>query len=192
MAVHLSVESVASLPALRLRPWRDGDLGELLAAHRDPEVRRWTTNPLDDEAAAARWLEAQQEGWEAGSRYSFAVVAEGGTGDRGRLVGGAGVKEVEPEKVSAEVGYWVAAAYRGQGVASRALEAVSQWALDVPDGLELDRLDLLHSVENEPSCAVAEKTGYALMSLLDPLPPQFPAPSGGHLHARASAFAVTG
>lgn len=190
MAVNLTVEPAdtsQTLPTLRLRPWQPQDLTELLAAYSDPETRRWDSDPFDDETGAARWIDVRRAEWGAGSRFSFAIVtdatgATGANGGAGYLVGGIGIKGVEPEKFTAEVGYWVNAAHRGQGVASRALEAVSQWALDLPDGLGLERLDLLHSVDNPPSCAVAEKAGYPLQSVLPPLLPQFPAK--GHLHAR--------
>lgn len=190
MAVNLAVGPTDNSPStqpLRLRPWQPSDLAALLEAHRDPEFRRWATTVLDDEQAAGRWLEDQREQWAAGTRYSFVIVTAGaGAGEGGEpggaVVGGIGVTEVEREDGSAEVGYWVGLAHRRQGIASRALEAVSQWALDLPDGPGLDRLDLLHSVENERSCAVAHRAGYALQRVLPPLPPQFP--DKGHLHAR--------
>lgn len=47
-------------------------------------------------------------------------------------MGGVVLKEVSPGKASAEVGYWTADSARGQGVAPRALEAVTAWSLDAP------------------------------------------------------------
>jgi RimJ/RimL family protein N-acetyltransferase len=84
----------------------------------------------------------------------------------------------------AEAGYWTAAQSRGRGIATRALEVTSQWALRTQDLVRLTRLDLLHAENNPASCRVAEKCGYALHDLLPPAPPAFPA--SGHRHVRTS------
>jgi RimJ/RimL family protein N-acetyltransferase len=77
-----------------------------------------------------------------------------------------------------EVGYWTAAQARGLGVATRAVDALSAWAFSA---YGLDRIELLHQVDNVASCRVAEKTGYALRETL-PATPSFPL--DGHLHIR--------
>lgn len=60
--------------SLVLRPWLPGDLPALLDAYRDPAIRAGSRAPVEDEAAAERWLRAQEEGRESGLRHSFAVV----------------------------------------------------------------------------------------------------------------------
>lgn len=47
MTVVLPVPETESAVALRLRPWRATDLPALLAAHRDPALRRWLATSLD-------------------------------------------------------------------------------------------------------------------------------------------------
>lgn len=173
MIVTLSVEPTPSAPELTLRPWRPDDVPALVAAHRDPLMRRWLATHLADEAAARRWVAAQEEGRADGSRYSFAMVADG------RVVGHIAVKR---EGGAAAVGYWTAAEARGRGVASRALDAVSRWALRT---LPLERIELFHGVGNDGSCRVAHKCGYALRSVLAPRPPAHP--REGHLHVRERA-----
>jgi RimJ/RimL family protein N-acetyltransferase len=83
---------------------------------------------------------------------------------------------------SGEVGYWVASAARGRGIAPRALSAVCAWAFTDPGGRPFERLDLIHTVGNEASCRVADKAGFAFAAMLPPLPPGFP--DDGHLHVR--------
>ncbi|MFB6874941.1 GNAT family N-acetyltransferase [Streptomyces sp. NPDC056323] len=61
---------------------------------------------------------------------------------------------------STEVGYGTAAHARGRGVAPRALEALTSWAFDIFAVEGLERLGLLHQVDNLTSCRVVEKTGY--------------------------------
>ncbi|MGP3979566.1 GNAT family N-acetyltransferase [Streptomyces sp. KR80] len=187
MVVSLSVEATASAPALRLRPWRVEDAEALVAAHRDPLLRRWLTTCLDSEAAARRWVGDQREGWATGTRLSFAVLACGsGESDVGRPVGNVVIKEgAGPTRGSAEMGYWTSAEVRGRGIAPRALEAVSRWALGSQGVMPVARLALLHSSGNHASCRVAEKCQYVFRSVLPAEPPNFP--TEGHLHVRMSA-----
>ncbi|OJF15490.1 GNAT family N-acetyltransferase [Couchioplanes caeruleus] len=154
---------------LTLRPWRDSDAAALIAVATDPELRRWTSLRVSDEATAAAWLRIQHHGWETGTRYAFAVL------DDRRLLGHAVLKQP-----GAEVGYWTAAAARGQGVASRALKILTGWAFaEFP---ELPRLRLLHQVGNAGSCRVALKTGYAYEQTYAA---EHPFPYEGHLHLRS-------
>ncbi len=84
------------------------------------------------------------------------------------------LKEVTSGKPAAEVGYWTAAQARGRGVASRALEALTRWAFDTFEGDGLERLELLHQVDNLASCRVAQKSRYDFDTVLPAAPPSFP------------------
>lgn len=162
---------------LLLRPWRPDDLPALVAAHRDPALRRWLAHSLADEAEARQWLAAQAAGWDSATRFSFAVVLdENDHAPVGHVVVKVGTAGV------AEVGYWTAPQVRGRGIAVRALETVSRWALGTQDLAPLTRLDLLHAKDNQASCRVAEKSGFVLHDLLPDAPPTYP--GGGHRHVR--------
>jgi RimJ/RimL family protein N-acetyltransferase len=178
MRITLDVEPTVTAPALHLRPWIDGDVEALVAAYKDPEMRRWLPTWFDDEAGARRWLAVQEEGWNTGARLSFAIVEEG------RVVGHFVIKRggIDPAVPAAEPGYWTLAEARGRGIASRSLESVSQWLSGPQDVMPVQRLELIHSVGNDASCRVAEKCGYLLDSILPPHPPF---PDDGHLHIRA-------
>nr|WP_051854700.1 GNAT family N-acetyltransferase [Streptomyces sp. NRRL B-1347] len=178
----MEVDATESHPALLLRPWRMSDAAGLVALYRDEALRRWTLSAIDDEAGAARWVEAEQRGWEAGDRYGFAVVEPRTDGGDGQLLGNVVLKGVGPDTPSAEVGYWSAAHARGRGVAPRALEALTDWAFTTFAGEGLTRLELLHQVDNEASCRVARKCRYELVDVLPAAPPAFPL--DGHLHVR--------
>ncbi|MEV3931629.1 GNAT family N-acetyltransferase [Streptomyces sp. NPDC049944] len=164
---------------LLLRPWRTDDIPALLAAYDDPAMRQWVRVPVSDVADAERWMAVQRDGWARGNRFSFAVTD---TTRGGELVGNLALKRPVPGAESAEAGYWTAAAARGRGVASRALGALTDWAFGTfaTDGLR--RLELLHQVDNEASCRVAEKAGYPLAEVVPALPPQYPL--DGHRHSR--------
>ncbi|MEO6762807.1 MAG: GNAT family N-acetyltransferase [Umezawaea sp.] len=177
MTITLSVPKTESAVALQLRPWRLDDLPALLTAHRDPALRRWLTTSLADKTDARQWLDAQAAGWASTTRFSFAVVAD--ENDNPPI--GHVVLKVATAGI-AEVGYWTAAAVRGQSIATRALDTASRWALGTQNLVQLTRLDLLHANGNRASCRVAEKCGYPLHDLLPAAPPAFP--DTGHRHVR--------
>lgn len=188
-AVHLHAPATPKASALLLRPWQPADAAELAVLHRDEALRRWIGSVVDDEEEAVRWVREQRRGWREGDRFAFAVVAEreedGHEGEPavgGPLVGHVVLKRPAAGGASAEVGYWTAGHARGRGVAPRALDALSSWALAAfaEDGLV--RLELLHSLDNTASCRVARKCGYALTARLPATPPHFPL--DGHLHTR--------
>ncbi|MCX4749907.1 GNAT family N-acetyltransferase [Kitasatospora sp. NBC_01287] len=158
---------------LLLRPWVEQDAEALLAVADDPELRARLANPPPrDHAEAQGWLLAQLAGWQAGDRFGFAVLLAD------RLAGHIALKHPDPTSQAAEVGYWTAAAARGQGVAPRALELLTGWAFE---GRGLRRLELFHAVDNSASCRVAVKAGFGLA---DELPPSPKWPRPGHRHVR--------
>ncbi|WP_317446966.1 GNAT family N-acetyltransferase [Streptomyces collinus] len=181
-AARLKADATASAPALILRPWSPADAADLVEIYRDDALRHWTSSAVDDEAGAARWLQDQQQGWETGDRFGFAVVESQASCVQGKLAGYVVLKNVNPGVPSAEVGYWTAAHARGRGVAPRALQALTDWAFTAFPGDELTRLELLHQVDNTASCRVARKCGYELTTLLPAAPPAYPL--AGHLHVR--------
>ena len=146
---------------LLLRGWEDSDRDALLAIHQDPELRRRLRRPLGTAAEVTAWIAAQR----TGARVSYAVV------DDDRLAGCVVLKDRR------EIGYWTAAHARGRDVASRAVRVLSAWAC--ADGVT--ELEIRHQVDNEASCRVAEKAGFALRETLPATPP-WPLP--GHVHIR--------
>ncbi|MER5416265.1 GNAT family N-acetyltransferase [Streptomyces virginiae] len=177
ISVTLDAAATPTAPALVLRPWCVDDVAALVEDSPDPGLR--------SEDDGLRWVRAQERGWAEGVRFGFAVLEPGpgpSASSPARLVGNVVLKEVAPGKAAAEVGYWTAARARGRGVAPRALEALTTWSLDAfrADGLE--RLELLHQVDNPASCRVAAKCGYAYDRTLAAAPPTYPL--DGHLHVR--------
>ncbi|MFI7678503.1 GNAT family N-acetyltransferase [Actinophytocola sp. NPDC049390] len=150
---------------LVLRPWSDDDAAALVEIHRDPAMRRWTTRHVTTAEDATAWVAAQQEGWAANTRHSFAVLDDGG------LAGCVVLKH------GREIGYWTAAHARGRDVATRAVRVLAAWAHDEGG----PGLEIRHQVDNVASCRVAEKAGFPLRETLPATPP-WPLP--GHVHVR--------
>lgn len=73
-------------------------------------------------------------------------------------IGGLGFQiGLDISRVSAEVGYWISEVYWGRGFASRAVEAVTEWAFAE---YKLTRIFALVFAYNAPSIRVLEKAGY--------------------------------
>jgi RimJ/RimL family protein N-acetyltransferase len=122
----------------------------------DPDVARFTRVPSWPGADfVAGWLSGYEQGWADGSKLGFAVLGDGG--QNGGFLGFVGLVRIDWDAAEAEIGYMVAPAARGRGVAGRAIELVSRWAFAE---LALARIDAWIDVENEPSQRVAERAGY--------------------------------
>jgi RimJ/RimL family protein N-acetyltransferase len=67
------------------------------------------------------------------------------------------------ERVSAEIGYWLAEPFWGRGIVTDALAAVTKYALDTH---QLTRIYAVPFASNAASCRVLEKAGYMLEARL--------------------------
>lgn len=147
-------ERALSDGAIRLRPWREGDVPALVEACQDPEIPRWTVVPSPyAEADARAFVAGQTERLSRGEAAPFAIIDARGND----FLGSIEVTLLDRRSGRGEIGYWVAAAARRQGVALRAVRLLSAWALEE---LELERLELLVEPDNPASQAVAEAAGY--------------------------------
>lgn len=72
------------------------------------------------------------------------------------IVGSGGLSQINRINQFANLGYWVRSDRYGHGFATRATLLLTRWAFDV---LKLGRIEILMSVENEPSRRVAERAG---------------------------------
>ncbi|MEU7865629.1 GNAT family N-acetyltransferase [Dactylosporangium sp. NPDC049140] len=141
------------LPAdgLLLRPWRLADQPAVVAAYSDPAIQRWHCRAMDDDEAAA-WLAAWPERWSTETRAGWAITTDGE-----EVAGQISLRALQLTDGQAEVSYWVLPSHRGRRVAPRALAALSAWAFGE---LGLHRLEVRHSMDNEPSCRVATVAGF--------------------------------
>jgi RimJ/RimL family protein N-acetyltransferase len=173
----LTVDPIPTAPSLALRPWQDSDIPAIVTAHCDEAMRRWLVRPIHDADEARAWLADQDTGWADDAHLSWAIEEDG------TVVGCFVIKAANPpETLATGVGYWTVAEARGKGIASRCVEAATEWLFGGQDFIPADEIELLHTVGNEGSCRVAQKCGYVLDSVLPPLPPEFP--HEGHRHLR--------
>jgi ribosomal-protein-alanine N-acetyltransferase len=135
-----------------LRPFELGDAALLVAACSEPGIQQWHGASLTDREAED-WIGARPDLWRREERADWAVT------DNATVVGRIGLKGIDLEEGIAEVLYWILGEHRRNGYATRAVMVLSDWAFA---DLGLHRLELTHSIQNLPSCSVAERAGYQL------------------------------
>lgn len=141
-----------STERLSVRPWSADDAAWYVAAI-DDEIRRFTREPLH--LTAETWM-AHQVPEQPDRMASSVAVVERGQG----LVGKLGV-EMHPESV--ELSYWIAAPFRGRGVATELLRAATEWA--ALSGAPV--IELRIHPENTASIGVAQRVGYRFLGFED-------------------------
>ena len=140
---------------IRLELLGEAHLADVAAMFEDKDVLRYTRIPDPVPPGWERdWLGFYEEGRRAGTREAFAVVDSDGGGS---FLGLALAFDIDREGRQLELGYVVAPQARGRGVATRALELLTEWAFAEIDAL---RIALWISADNEPSKRVATNAGY--------------------------------
>ena len=135
-----------------VRDWAEDDLATLVELARDPDTLRYTRVPDDNSVEQARQLLT------AGSQPPT-LIADAASGE---IVGSGGlVRDLGDGR--AEIGYWVAPAHRGRGIATRLVRLVSDWALGEGG---FARAELHVNPQNAASARVAEKAGFVLEGVL--------------------------
>ncbi len=145
--------------AILLRLPREADAPAIAEACVDPEIARWVPLPVPYTLADARaFLETAADGWASGPDSVFAIEERAS----GALVGLIDLhRGTTPDR--AWVGYWLAPAARGRGLATRAVRLVAAWAFTDP---ALERLELMTLVGNDASGRVALRAGFRREGIL--------------------------
>jgi RimJ/RimL family protein N-acetyltransferase len=118
----------------------------------DPDIAAFTYIPNAPDADwLERWLGRYEDGWVNGERAGFAVA------DGAALIGFAAFVRLSLEEQQGEIGYVVAPAGRGRGLAARAVTLLTDWGFG---GLGLQRIELRIDPRNAASERVAERAGY--------------------------------
>ncbi|PZE39283.1 N-acetyltransferase [Curtobacterium sp. MCPF17_031] len=125
----------------------------LAAAVADLEMRRWLPLPRPYTVQlAGRWATESTESIRASGAGLVRCIRVGGS-----LAGCIDVKRVDWRACTAEIGYWLAPEFRGQGHASAAVRALSSWLLDVHS---FERVELRIATGNSASARVASHAGF--------------------------------
>ncbi|MDN5790731.1 MAG: precorrin-6A synthase (deacetylating) [Micrococcales bacterium] len=136
-----------------LRPITAADWAVLLEEHNDEESLRWdfTGEPLTERHARRNAARAPRD-WSGGRAARCVIVDEASRAAAGTI---SAVRMGPPDV--ALIGYGVLPAFRGRGLATRALTLLADWVMrETPIG----RLELGHKIDNVVSGKVATGAGF--------------------------------
>jgi len=143
---------------LELSPPRESDVAAIHAECQDAAIQRFTTVPSPYLAQDAETFVKRTRGWWAdGSEATWAIRLAG------RLVGMVGLAKLPSG--GPEIGYWVSASVRGQGVATEAARVVIDWGF-APARPAVQRIEWRAVVGNAGSARVARALGFRYEGLL--------------------------
>ena len=134
-----------------LEPWHADELAAYF--HRSgPDLYEWLPwEHLEAVEAARSFLTSFAEGRAADSRRLFGIWVDDA------LVGGALFPTFNPRAGTGELGVFLAAPARGQGIVTRTVEAMIAWAFETRG---LRRLEWRCAPGNEPSRAIPRRLGF--------------------------------
>lgn len=140
---------------LRLRPWQSGDADALYEAARESTatVGQWLPWLHADYTRedSERWIAHCQSAWKRGELYAFGIFDL-----QGRLLGSMGLNRLDPQRLNANLGYWVREQEQRKGIASRAVRAMAAFGFEA---LGLIRVEIVTAIDNLASRRVAERVG---------------------------------
>lgn len=144
---------------LALRPWRAADAPALAFAWADAEIARWTgVPPRPGVETAARWIQGDADRRAHGLSLDLVLDVDGA------IAGEVGLVAIDVTARTAEIGWWVAPAFRGRGLATRAAALLAGWAIEE---LCIDAVLARCATANPTSGAVARAAGFSLVAERD-------------------------
>ena len=142
-----------STERLLLRKIRLNDAPDMFEYSKDPEVTKYLLwDPHPNVEHTRNYIDYLQDRYRDGKYYDWAVVLK----SSGKMIGTCGFSAIVSEHRSAEVGYVLNPAYRGQGYAGEALSAVLDFAFRK---MALNRVEAKCVEDNVPSERVMQKVG---------------------------------
>ena len=149
-------ESGISTPRLTLRPWSEDDAEAALAVYGTSEVTRWlapamTSTP--DAAAMRELLRCWKANCESLEKPAGRWAVE--LSETGELVGGAALLPLPPYGVDLEIGWQLARAAWGRGLAAEAGHAIAHYAFESG----VDEVFAVVRPANKRGIATAQRVG---------------------------------
>jgi len=143
---------------LQVRSWRKSDLDALLRHANNPKIAANLRDQFPHPYTRRDAVDYLNFVRDQRPERAFAIQ------HKEEAVGGLGFQiGLDIAKVSAEIGYWISEAYWGCGFATRAVEAVTEWAFTE---YKLTRVFALVFAYNIASIRVLEKAGFQLEGIL--------------------------
>lgn len=148
------------LPGFILRAWSTADAAPLAIAlaTSDAHLRKWTPWVVEGRipgVSLEERLARHAADFATGAEWVYGLFSPEGT----EVLGGCGLyPRIGPRAV--ELGYWLAAAHTGRGLATRAAAALTALAFSAPT---IDHLEIRCDPRNTASARVPQRLGYRVM-----------------------------
>jgi ribosomal-protein-alanine N-acetyltransferase len=147
--------SLQAGPSLTLRPFEEDDAPAIFAlveasrAHLEPWMT-WTslTTSVDAVLRAHRDSRARQV---RGNGFDCVIL------ESGVIAGAIGLHDVDGERATASIGYWLSPDRQGRGIVTAAARALVEFAFA---SYGIERIELVAAVDNARSRAVAKRLGF--------------------------------
>jgi len=142
--------------SLYLRSFQHTDAAAFAAAVRESvaTVGRWMPwcHAAYSEAQAHDWFDACHRGSAERAAFEFGIFAA----ETDRLLGGAGLNQLNLQHNLCNLGYWVRESMQRRGIATRTVRALSELGFRE---FGLTRIEIVVAHGNEASCGVAIRAG---------------------------------
>ncbi|NEG69678.1 GNAT family N-acetyltransferase [Bifidobacterium sp. BRDM6] len=158
IAVPSSIDAPAGAPAIRLRPLVEADADEWSDVRRrnDAWLSPWESSDPQHGALLSfnEWIGRQREDERIGTSVVFAIEFAG------RIVGQISLGAISYGSMrTGIVGYWIDREFAGRGFTPLAVAMLCDWAMFMPGGPGLHRIEIDIVPTNDRSRRVVEKVG---------------------------------
>jgi ribosomal-protein-serine acetyltransferase len=140
---------------IRIRFYKLDDVNTLYEAARESisNVYQWLPwcHPQYTIEESKKWIADQIQKRQNKLEFEFVILDNNDI-----FLGGCGLNQIDWDRKSANLGYWVRSSAMGEGVAVKAVQLLSKWGFENTD---LARLEIKCAIENVRSQRVAEKAG---------------------------------
>ena len=146
---------------LELRSWNTENAAELFSlidSNRN-HLSEWLpwVGFVKQVSDSENFIKDAQKGWDSGAKLELGIWY------KGELAGCIGLHELNRLHNKTSLGYWLGSEFQGNGIMTRAVEALVQYCFDVQ---KFHRVELRAAVENTKSRAVAERLNFVQEGVL--------------------------
>jgi RimJ/RimL family protein N-acetyltransferase len=143
---------------MALRPLREEDIESIFHACQDPTISAFTRVPYPyDREMAEEFVRGSDFSYRAHQGVVFAIEVGGA------FAGTIGLHSIQLGDHCAEVGYWMAKEFRGNGFCTVALDLITHFAIET---MKFRRIEGLADFNNLASQKVMERVGMTRDALL--------------------------
>ncbi|MEX0676461.1 MAG: GNAT family protein [Pirellulales bacterium] len=103
-------------------------------------------------ADTIEFLKGRAHAFQKDGEHGFLIIERA----TGRFVGATGINQIDKAARRANLGYWLRTSATGRGYAATSTLMVARWAFET---LELERIEIVVAVGNQPSQRVANRVG---------------------------------